>query len=237
MPGYSGLIKYPVNSDKYNNAYGEPQWWRDLAVTTKAEIDSSVAAVAAEAAAMQEFTKSALVYDAFDRTNGSLRTPTTGGDAWSAALASGSTTGISVVGGTVKASSGTGNSYAWVPGEANVIVEATVAAIAGDPIAGLIARYTSPTDHLVVQLRASSADQTYTVFDRSSALTTLITSTVQPKVGDRFGMRVTGTIVQLLVNGAVIGSASTTKTAANPGVYFNGTDMVTAFDDFTVTGV
>lgn len=38
MPEYEGLIKYPVAADKYNTAYGEPQWWRDLAVTTRAEI-------------------------------------------------------------------------------------------------------------------------------------------------------------------------------------------------------
>lgn len=237
MPGYSGLIKYPVNSDKYNNAYGEPQWWRDLAVTTKAEIDSSVAVVAAEAAASLEFTKSALVYDAFDRTNGSLRTPTTGGNAWSAAFGSGSTTGISVVGGTVKAASGTGNSFAWVPGEPDTLVLATVANVAADPIAGLVARYTSDTDHIEVQLRASSADRTYTVFDRFSSLTTIVTSTVTPKAGDRFGVRIVGATVQLIVNGAVVGTGTTGRTSGGVGVYFNGTDSVTAFDDFTVTGV
>lgn len=37
MPGYAGLIKYPLpGEDKYSTTYGEPQWWRDLAVTANA---------------------------------------------------------------------------------------------------------------------------------------------------------------------------------------------------------
>lgn len=43
MPGYEGLIKYPVAADKYNTAYGETQWWRDLAVSTRSEITAQTA--------------------------------------------------------------------------------------------------------------------------------------------------------------------------------------------------
>ena len=45
MPEYEGLIKYPVASDMYNSSYGEPQWWRDFAVTTAAEIAKQAAEV------------------------------------------------------------------------------------------------------------------------------------------------------------------------------------------------
>lgn len=44
MPDFAGLIKYPLPADKYNTAYGEPQWWRDLASTTRAEIIQQVEA-------------------------------------------------------------------------------------------------------------------------------------------------------------------------------------------------
>lgn len=43
MPNYEGLIKYPVPTDMYNSTYGEPQWWADFAVTTRAEIETRVA--------------------------------------------------------------------------------------------------------------------------------------------------------------------------------------------------
>lgn len=38
MPEYVGLIKYPLAGERYNTGYGEPQWWRDLAVTAQAEM-------------------------------------------------------------------------------------------------------------------------------------------------------------------------------------------------------
>ena len=45
MPGYEGLIKYPLYTDPYGGPYGEPQWWRDLASTTRAEITAQVGVV------------------------------------------------------------------------------------------------------------------------------------------------------------------------------------------------
>lgn len=38
MPEFVGGIKYPVPGDAYNSAYGEPQWWKDLAETAAAQI-------------------------------------------------------------------------------------------------------------------------------------------------------------------------------------------------------
>lgn len=43
MPDFAGLIKYPTASDVYNSSYGEPQWWRDLAITARAEVAQKVA--------------------------------------------------------------------------------------------------------------------------------------------------------------------------------------------------
>ena len=43
MPDFAGLIKFPTGSDMYNSTYGEPQWWRDLAITTRAQINEQVA--------------------------------------------------------------------------------------------------------------------------------------------------------------------------------------------------
>ena len=42
MPDYAGIIKFPVAADKYNTEYGEQQWWRDMAVTARAEIEKQV---------------------------------------------------------------------------------------------------------------------------------------------------------------------------------------------------
>lgn len=42
MPEYAGLIKYPTGSDTYGGGK-EPQWWKDLAVTVLAQINSSAA--------------------------------------------------------------------------------------------------------------------------------------------------------------------------------------------------
>lgn len=176
----------------------------------------------------------AIVYDAFDRTNGVLRTPTSGGDAW-AAMTEGNT-GIAVYLGTVKAISGSGNAYAWVRTGGDVIVSATITEAGTNPIAGLVARYVNNTDHLLVQLRASPTDPTYTVHERRSALYPLITTTRVPQVGDRFGIRVIGNQVQLVVNDEVLGTATHTRTGTDSGLYFNGDDQTTAFDDFTVMG-
>lgn len=41
MPDYAGLIKYPTGSDIYGGGK-EPQWWKDQAVTTLAEIAAQV---------------------------------------------------------------------------------------------------------------------------------------------------------------------------------------------------
>lgn len=38
MPDFVGLIKYPLESDRYNTNYGEPEWWRDFAVSSQAEM-------------------------------------------------------------------------------------------------------------------------------------------------------------------------------------------------------
>lgn len=38
MPDFVGGIKYPVPGDQYNSAYGEPQWWKDLAETAAAQV-------------------------------------------------------------------------------------------------------------------------------------------------------------------------------------------------------
>lgn len=43
MPDYAGGIKYPVPGDAYNSAYGEPQWWKDLAETAAAQIAAKAA--------------------------------------------------------------------------------------------------------------------------------------------------------------------------------------------------
>lgn len=40
MPEYAGLIKYPSATDVYSGT-NEPQWWKDLATTTLAEIQAS----------------------------------------------------------------------------------------------------------------------------------------------------------------------------------------------------
>lgn len=40
MPEYAGLIKYPSSGDVYSGT-NEPQWWKDLATTTQAEIQAS----------------------------------------------------------------------------------------------------------------------------------------------------------------------------------------------------
>lgn len=42
MPEYAGLIKYPTGSDIYGGGK-EPQWWKDLATTTLAQINSVAA--------------------------------------------------------------------------------------------------------------------------------------------------------------------------------------------------
>lgn len=39
MPDYAGLIKFPTGGDIYGGG-SEPQWWKDLAVTTSAEIEA-----------------------------------------------------------------------------------------------------------------------------------------------------------------------------------------------------
>lgn len=38
MPEFAGPIKFPVPADRYNTAYGEPQWWKELAETAAAAI-------------------------------------------------------------------------------------------------------------------------------------------------------------------------------------------------------
>lgn len=43
MPDFAGLIKFPTGTDMYNSTYGEPQWWRDLAITARAQINEQVA--------------------------------------------------------------------------------------------------------------------------------------------------------------------------------------------------
>ena len=205
-----------------------------LGVTTNAALATKAGTDYVDGIVAGGYDVAAIVYDAFDRTNGVLRTPTTGGDAW-AAMTEGNT-GIAVYLGTVKAISGSGNAYAWVRTGGDVIVSATITSVATDPIAGLVARYTSETDHLLVQLRASPTDPTYTVHERRSALYPLITTTRVPQIGDRFGIRVSGSQVQLVVNDEVLGTATHTRTGILSGVYFNGTDQTTAFDDFTVMG-
>lgn len=40
MPNYAGPIKFPVPADRYNTAYGEPQWWKELAETAAAAISA-----------------------------------------------------------------------------------------------------------------------------------------------------------------------------------------------------
>lgn len=40
MPDFAGPIKFPVPADRYNTAYGEPQWWKELAETTAAAISA-----------------------------------------------------------------------------------------------------------------------------------------------------------------------------------------------------
>lgn len=177
-----------------------------------------------------------LVFDDFNRANGSLGTPTSGGTAWAATAGTG-TTGIAVNAQRVKAWTGSGNSHAYVPAGTNVTVTATVAAVGASPIAGVVARYVDDTNHLVAQLRESDTKTTYTLFERrgSTALYPLVTSDVTPKVGDRFGVRAVGGSAQLVVNGVAIGGAVTERTGTLAGVYFNGDDLVTAFDDFTVT--
>lgn len=43
MPAHVGLIKYPVAEDTYGaEGYQEPDWWRDLATTTYAQINEGV---------------------------------------------------------------------------------------------------------------------------------------------------------------------------------------------------
>src|SRR5690625_3254388 len=43
MPDYAGLIKFPIATDMYNSTYGEPQWWRNSAITARAEIEERAA--------------------------------------------------------------------------------------------------------------------------------------------------------------------------------------------------
>lgn len=40
MPDFAGPIKFPVPADRYNTAYGEPQWWKELAETASAAISA-----------------------------------------------------------------------------------------------------------------------------------------------------------------------------------------------------
>lgn len=205
-----------------------------LGTTVNAALQSKAGTDYVDGIVADGYDVAAIVYDAFDRTNGVLRTPTSGGDAW-AAVTDGDT-GISVMSGTVKATSGSGNAYAWVRTGGDVIVSATITSVATDPIAGLVARYVDDVDHLLVQLRASPTDPTYTVHERRSALYPLITTTRVPQIGDRFGIRVLGSQVQLVVNDEVLGTATHTRDGTDSGLYFNGTDQTTAFDDFTVMG-
>lgn len=60
MPSYAGAIKYPIYTDKYNTAYGEPQWWRDMATTTQTEIAAQVGTVANDVATLSASTTAAV---------------------------------------------------------------------------------------------------------------------------------------------------------------------------------
>lgn len=92
MPEFAGPIKFPVPADRYNTAYGEPQWWKELAETASAAI--SAKADAGHAHSWAQITGKPTTFEPSAHTHSALSNGTFSVDLSSAgafALRSGST--------------------------------------------------------------------------------------------------------------------------------------------------
>lgn len=174
--------------------------------------------------------------DTFSRIDGPLGLTSWGHKPW---VSPGDAFGIAS--GRAKFVSGTGNGFAVIDAGA---LDVEVTAQLGTPpidgtVVGLMARYSGPTNQLVVQTRATVSKTSYALWERvDGAITMLADSEVTPVIGDNFGLRVVGTSVELVVNGKTVATGTATLAAGTSvGLYGHSNDQVSAFENITVKGV
>lgn len=176
--------------------------------------------------------------DTFSRANGALGVSEWGGKPWTSTRSA-----IQIASGRAKFTTGTGNGFAFI--DSGVNNHEAYAQLGTPPIdgtvVGVMVRATGDAQHVVVQTRAANSPTSYALWERGgtagSGITILADSGVTPVIGDVFGVRVTGNALQLIVNGTVIATATTTiTTGTRAGLYGHANDSVSAFENFTVRG-
>ena len=173
--------------------------------------------------------------DSFSRPDGALGTTEWGAKPWAN---TGGTVTVST--GRAKYASGAGDVYATVDsGALDVEVTTQIATLHADPRAGILARYSSDTRHLIGRT-SQGPTLGYTIAQRYGAgnsISFLAQSAVVPKVGDIVTMRVVGTSVQLIVNGTLLLNATTSlEDGTRVGYWANAVDATTAHERFKVRG-
>lgn len=185
------------------------------------------------------------VADTFNRADAPLAgsTTTTGGKVWAL---DGSTI-PTVVSQQVKAAAGgSGNSAVTVDcGSADGDVQATLAALSGataSMISGLCLRYVDANNYLSVQIRRSGTDQEWALVKRVAGTATVVSPgrADVPAAGDVVKAEMRGDTIRVLINGAERVPPQTVTeftSATKHGLYFNGTDTVSTWDDWSFTPV
>lgn len=172
--------------------------------------------------------------DAFSRPDGAL-----GSTEWGAKTWTNTGGAFAISGGRAKYASGDADVYATVEaGALDLEVTTQIATLNTDHRAGIMARYSSDTRHVLART-SRGATLGYALAQRysSTGLSYLGDSTILPKVGDIVTLRVVGSAVQLIVNGTlVVTGATTILDGTKAGMWGNVADTTTAHEYIKVRG-
>jgi len=178
------------------------------------------------------------VSDNFNRADGPLGTTPVGGKTW----ATTGTAVMTVASNQAKVTSGTGIGAVLVPVDGtNGTFKATVKAVSGSPatmIAGLAFRSQDNSNTLMVALRSTASVAEYTLASRVGGTTTTMVATgVVPAANDVIQVDLSGDNIVVKINGTQVASTTSTQfnTLAKGGLYINGSDTITTWDDWSYT--
>lgn len=180
------------------------------------------------------------IADDFNRANAALTgsSTTTGAKTWTTS----GTAVVGIVSNAVKVTSGTGNSVTQVDtGFADGDVQATLTAVSGTVttmISGLVLRYVDDSNYLSVQIRRNTAstDRVWALVERvGNVATVLASSELLPAAGAITKAELRGSSVRVLVAGTEVIPATdvTLLTSTRHGLYYNGTDTVSTWDNWS----